>query len=161
MARLEAVSVEDLEAALADAEDPKAAKRLVVAIIYKRGPSVPMLAEWLDTREQTIYRWFDRLESEPVREAVRDRPKPGRPSKLPDDAREQFEAAVTGSPADVGFDDPAWTTELAREFLAREFDVEYSRRHVQRLLREAGLDPTPPPDEAELEPDHDRRRYWA
>jgi hypothetical protein len=31
-----------------------------------------MIAEWLDTREQTIYRWFDRLEEEPIDQAVKD-----------------------------------------------------------------------------------------
>lgn len=38
----------------------------MVAIIYKRGPSVPMIAEWLDKRERTIYNWLDRLEERSI-----------------------------------------------------------------------------------------------
>ena len=139
MARLENVSVAALEAALDDATDKRETERLLVAIIYKRGPSVPMIAEWLDTREQTIYRWFDRLESEPVAEAVRDRQRSGRPPKLDGADRETFREAVRDSPDAVGYDRTAWTTALAQRFLREEFDVDYSRRHVQRLLRDAGL----------------------
>ena len=117
MARLENVSAAELEAALDDATDKRETERLLVAIIYKRGPSVPMLAEWLDTREQTIYRWFDRLESEPVAEAVRDRQRSGRPPKLDGGDRETFREAVRDSPDVVGYDRTAWTTALAQRFL--------------------------------------------
>ncbi|WP_415379450.1 hypothetical protein [Halosimplex sp. TS25] len=83
MARLENVPVEALETALDGSSGATEAERLVMAVIYKRGPSVPMIAEWLDVREQSIYRWFGRL------------------------------GAVVG--------------------------VEYTRRHVRRLLKDAGL----------------------
>jgi len=139
MAKLEDVAVEDLEDALDGAEGKKETMRLLCAIIYKRGPSVPMLAEWLNTREATIYRWFDRLEAEPIEEAVRDRPKPGRPAALTDDQRRRFETAVRRPPSDAGYVQPAWSTDLARRYLREEFGVEYTDRHVQRLLREAGL----------------------
>jgi transposase len=139
MARLETVPVEELEAALDEATGKREIQRLMVAIMYKRGPSVPMIAAWLDTREQTIYRWFDRLETEPVRRAVRDRRRSGRPPKLGDSDRAAFRDAVRKPPTEAGYDRPAWTTALAREFLETEFDVEYSRRHVARLLKDAGL----------------------
>jgi len=139
MARLENVSVEELEAALEEATGKRETKRLLVAIIYKRGPSAPMIAEWLDTREQTIYRWFDRLEAEPIRQAVQDRQRSGRPSKLDDADRAVFQDAVHKPPSEAGYDHTAWTTDLAKQFLQDEFDTEYSRRHVQRLLKEAGL----------------------
>jgi transposase len=138
MARLENVPVEDLEAALEDATGKRETKRLLVAIIYKRGPSAPMIAEWLDTREQTIYRWFDRLESEPIDQAVQDRQRSGRPPKLEDSQWETFRDAVQQLPTEAGYDEPEWTPDLARRFLEDEFDVEYSRRHVQRLLHDAG-----------------------
>jgi len=160
MARLEKVSVEELESALEEATRKRETKRLLVAIIYKRGPSAPMIAEWLDTREQTIYRWFDRLESEPVGQAVRDRHRSGRPPKLDDADHEEFQKAVRGPPASVGYDRPAWTTALARRFLRKEFGVEYSRRHVQRLLKDAGLTwrtPRPQPSTAD---EDGRTEFW-
>jgi transposase len=161
MARLQNVSVAALEAALDEATRKRETKRLLVAIIYKRGPSVPMIAEWLDTREQTIYRWFDRLESEPVAEAVRDRQRSGRPPKLADADRERFREAVRNSPEAVGYDRTAWTTALAQRFLRAEFDVDYSRRHVQRLLGDAGLTwGTQRPHQSATDAD-ERTEFWS
>lgn len=85
MARLEYISVEELGAALDEATGKRETKRLLVAVIYKGRPSAPMIAEWFDTRDQTIYRWFNRLEEEPISQAVQDRQCSGRPSKLDDD----------------------------------------------------------------------------
>jgi len=70
MTRLDNIAVEKLKEALDQATGKRETKRLLVAIIYKQGPSAPMFAEWLHTRKQTIYRWFDRLEEEPIRQAV-------------------------------------------------------------------------------------------
>jgi transposase len=160
MARLENVSVEELEEALDEATGKRETQRLLVAIIYKRGPSAPMIAEWLDTREQTIYRWFDRLEKEPISQAVQDRQRSGRPSKLDDADRAEFQEAVQNPPSEAGYDQPAWTTDLAQQFLEDEFDVEYSRRHVQRLLKDAGLTwqtPRPQPPTAD---EDERTEFW-
>ena len=159
MARLENVSIEELEAALDDATGKRETQRLLVAIIYKRGPSVPMIAEWLDTREATIYRWFDRMESEPLEQAITDRPKPGRPPKLDDADLAAFRDAVQEPPSAVGYDQPAWSTQLAQRYLAEEFGVEYTIRHVQRLLKEAGLSWRTPRRAADSE--DDRTRYWG
>jgi transposase len=160
MARLENISVDELEAALDEATEKRETQRLLVAIIYKRGPSAPMIAEWLDTREQTIYRWFDRLEEEPISQAVQDRQRSGRPSKLDDADRAEFQEAVQNPPSQAGYDEPAWTTGLAQQFLEDEFDAEYSRRHVQRLLKDAGLTwqtPRPQPPTAD---EDERTEFW-
>lgn len=160
MARLEDISVEELEEALDEAEGKKETKRLLAAIIYKRGPSGPMIAEWLDTREQTIYSWFDRIESEPISEAVKDRPKPGRPSKLSDQQREEFQTAVNQPPSEAGYDEPAWSTKLAKKFLAEEFGLDYSMRHVQRLLKDAGLTHQTPRPQPPTADEDERVQYW-
>lgn len=160
MARLEDISIAELEEAFDEAEGKKETMRLLVAIIYKRGPSAPMIAEWLDTREQTIYRWFDRLEEEPISEAVRDRPRPGRPSKLSEQQRDAFQTAVTHPPSEVGYDEPAWSTKLAKRFLAEEFAVEYTMRHVQRLLNDAGLTHRPRGSESSTRDEDERVQYW-
>jgi len=160
MAKLENISVKELEAALDDATERRETMRLLVAIIYKRGPSAPMIAEWLDTREQTIYRWFDRLKEEPISQAVQDRQRSGRPPKLDEADRAAFQAAVHEPPTDAGYDQPAWTTALAQQFFEEEFGVEYSRRHVQRLLKDAGLTwqtPRPQPPTAD---EDERTEFW-
>lgn len=134
MSRLQNVSLGDLHAALDSVVQKKPTQRLMVAILYKKGPSVPMIAEWFDLREGRIYRWFDRMETEPLETAVRDRPRPGRPSKLTDEQYEAFRSALQDPPAASGYDADEWTPELVRRYIEAEFGVEYSRRHVRRLL---------------------------
>ena len=104
MARFENVSVDEIESALNTAETKQEAKRLMVAILYKRGPSVPMIAEWYDMRDDTIYNWFDRLEARPIQDAITDDPRSGRPPKLDEEAFETFESAVNQPPVESGFD---------------------------------------------------------
>lgn len=152
MALLENISVEELQNALDDVETKKPTQRLQLAILYKQGPSVPMIADWFDMRDDTIYRWFREMESKPLMDAIHDEPPPGRPPKLADNDRKQFEAALQNAPTEIGYDAPAWTTNLARRYLEEEFDVEYTPRHVRRLLKDAGLSfqtPRPQPPTAD------------
>lgn len=135
MSRLDDIPVEKLEDALDDATGKRETMRLLTAIIYKRGPSVPMLAEWLDIREATIYQWFDRLEEEPVEAAVRDRDRPGRPPKLTEEQRTALDDAVRRPPEASGYDEATWTANLAQQYLEEQFGVEYSQRQARRLLR--------------------------
>lgn len=139
MAKLEDVSVADLHEALDAAVGKKETQRLMLAILYKQGPSVPMLSDWFDMRERTVYDWFDRLEAEPLDEAIHDKPRPGRPPKLTDEQRATFEAALDDAPPDHGIEASAWTPAVAQTYLREQFDAEFTRRHVRRLLHDAGL----------------------
>lgn len=139
MTRLETISLDDLHDALDEVRGKRATQRLMASILYKQGPSVPMIADWFGFREATIYRWFDRLETEPIPEAVRDRPRPGRPPKLTEDQRRQFEEALRAPPSQSGRDAAEWTPEVARDYLEDAFDVKYTTRHVRRLLREGSV----------------------
>lgn len=139
MPLLAQTTVEELQDALDEVEAKKPTQRLMLAILYKRGPSVPMIADWFDMREETIYRWFRRMEREPLLDAVYDEPRPGRPPKLTDAQREAFEKALRGSPNDVGRDGEHWTPAIAKAYLADEFGVDYSIRHVRRLLQNADV----------------------
>jgi transposase len=132
----------------------------MVAIMYKRGPSVPMIADWLDMRERTVYNWLDRLEERSIEDAVTDDQRPGRPSKLDEDGFETFKTAVNQPPAESGYDQQAWSTGLARRFLREEFDVEFSQRHSRRLLKKAGLSHQTPRPQPPTGDEHERTIFW-
>lgn len=134
MARLESIDLDELYEALTEATDETQLQRLMVAILYKQGPSVPMIADWFDIRAGTIYRWFNRLEAEPINQAIQDRPRLGRPSKLTDDQRRILEETLEAPPSERGYDVSAWTPEITREFIDEEFGIEYTVRHVRRLM---------------------------
>lgn len=160
MAKMENVSVDDLEDALENAEGKGETQRLMVAILYKRGPSVPMIAEWLDMRDGTIYEWLNRFEARPIEDAITDDHRPGRPPKLDDAGRKKFEVSVNKPPTENGYDQEAWSTKLAQRFLREEFDVDYSIRHIARLLNGAGLSPQTPRTELPTSADGERSVFW-
>lgn len=161
MALLENISVAELHDALDEVETKKPTQRLHLAILYKQGPSVPMIADWFGMRDDTIYRWFREMEQQPLMDAIHDDPPPGRPPKLSTDEQQQFETALQDAPTEAGYDAPAWTTKLARRYLEEEFDVEYTPRHVRRLLKKSGLSfqtPRPQPPTADDEERTDFRK---
>lgn len=160
MAKLEDVPIADLEAALEATDGKRETQRLMIAILYKRGPSVPMIAEWFDMREGTIYNWFDRFEERSIENAITDDHRSGRPPKLDETARKAFIKAVNEPPTESGYEQPAWSTKLAQRFLREEFDVEYSQRHVQRLLKEAGLSHQTPRPQPPTSDEDERQQFW-
>lgn len=137
---------------LDDESDGKAVKRLVAAREYLDGQSPAQISKKYGWPEQTIYSWFDRLESGSLDDALHDESPPGRPATLSDEEFAEFRTAVRNPPEEAGFDEPTWSTALAQEFLRDEFDHEFSRRHVRRLLKKAGLTwqtPRPQPPTAD------------
>ena len=152
--KLSELTLDELTERLADETDGKAVKRLVAAREYLDGQSPAEIEAKYGWPEQTVYTWLNRLEEAGLDEGLYDDPPPGRPAELTDDQFGTFRSAVKQPPDDAGFDAPAWTSALAQEFLRREFDVEFSRRHVRRLLKRAGLSwqtPRPQPPTADAE----------
>lgn len=138
------VSSEDLRDVLADVEGKKPTQRLMAAINYLEEDDATMetIAQRYGYTAGWLSRWLDRLErleTEPFEAVVYDEPRSGRPSELSEREMKQFTDVVHDPPEEVGIDAPAWSVPLARTYLNEEFGVEYSDRHVRRLLREAGL----------------------
>ena len=136
MNKLEDVDPAGLQAALADADDAKTAKRLMIALAYRDGTPVGTLSDRYDIPKSTIYYWLDRFEKQPISEAIEDEDRPGRPSKLDDDEHERLEQAVESPPSEYGLGDGEWTPEALQAYIEREFGVAYSLGHVRRLLRQ-------------------------
>jgi transposase len=131
MGKLEDVSTAALRAAFEDAASPKAVKRLVVALAYKDGVSVATLSRRYGVPGSTVYAWLDRFETHPPAEAAADSSPPGRPSELTSEQRERLKRVLSGSPRDVGYDETAWSGELARRYIAETFGVDYSAGYVR------------------------------
>jgi len=144
MVNLGNVSVEELRDVLADVEGKKPTQRLMAAINYleEDGATMEEIAQRYGYTAGWLSRWvnrFERLESEPFEAVVYDEHRTGRPSELTEHEKQQFTEILHEPPGEVGLDAPAWSVPLARNYLKEEFDVEYSNRHVRRLLRNAGL----------------------
>lgn len=136
MGKLADVRTSDLRSALEEAETSKAAKRLMVALAYKYGTSVDELAEWYAIPRSTLYYWLDRFEEKPIREAVADEKRPGRPPKLSKGQRETLEFHLNDPPTEFGHNTEEWTPKVVAHHIEQKFEVTYSIGHSSRLLEE-------------------------
>lgn len=136
MDKLADVDADALRRALEDVESAKAAKRLMVALDYKDDVSVAALTDRYGIPRSTLYYWLDRFEEQSLADAIEDEPRPGRPPRLTDTARESLQTDLATDPTTQGYDEEAWTPELVQRHIEREYGVSYSTGHVRRLLRE-------------------------
>ena len=141
MTSIEGVSSDGLRDALDRVESAKAAKRLMVALAYVDGVPVDEMSERYGIPRSTVYYWLSRFEDRPIRDAISDRDRPGRPTELDRDVLEQVvdagpDAYDVDVDADADVNAESWTPAALRAVLEREYDVSYSEGHVRRLLAE-------------------------
>jgi transposase len=135
MTRLEDIDTGALREALAGATDPKAVKRLMIALAYNDGVPVETLSERYGIARSTVYFWLDRFEGGSIAGAIYDDHRSGRPPSLDEREREHLNRVLQRRPEDVGFEQTFWTPELVQEYVQREYDVSYSLGHIRRFLR--------------------------
>ncbi len=63
----------------------------------------------------------------------------GRPKTINDAYLERLKELVSHSPRHFGYPFERWTARWLRDHLAKEFELEISDRHVNRLLQQMGL----------------------
>lgn len=139
MVRLEDISKEDLWQLLDDIDGSVPTQRVLAAIATKQGDSTSRLADRHNVSQQTIRNWLDRFENRSLEDAPFDNPRAGRPRKLTEEEQDRLLAELNESPEAVGFDRQVWFPRLVYHHLQSEYGVEYSLRHIRRLMREAGL----------------------
>ena len=144
---------------LADETDPKAIKRLTAVREYLEGLSPADIEQKYGWDRQTVYNWLNRFEERGFKAALYDDSRPGRPSELSDEQWEQFAEALHEPPEKAGYDDPAWSSALAQQYLVEICDVAFSRRHVRRLMHEAGVSPKRPRPKPASADDEEREQF--
>ena len=141
MAHVEGISPDELREYLADVDAKRPTLRLAAAINDKVGVAATTRADWYDVAEPTVHNWLnrlERLEDESMKAVIHDEPRSGRPRKLSSEEWEEFNHILDKSPKKVGIDAPHWTPRIVQHLIEEQFDTEYSKRHVQDLLHEAG-----------------------
>ena len=136
MKKLEDVDGNALRDALEQASSAKATKRLMIALAYADGVRVEALSKRYNIPHATVYSWLDRFEHQSISEALEDKSRSGRPSKLTASQRERLFDDLAGSPAEIGYDASEWISERVQSHIEQTYGVIYSLGHVRRLLRE-------------------------
>jgi transposase len=139
MDRLDGITLEELQKLREQTEGEIPRERVLAAIGRKQGDTLETLAERHGVVEKTIRNWLDRFEREPIEQAPYDEDRPGRPSKLDKDQREQFFQQLQQSPTELGYDQQAWSPTLLLHHVKQEYGVEYSEGHARKLLSKAEL----------------------
>jgi len=107
-----------IDAKLRGKKDPKVRDRLRMILCWKKDIN----------RENSVQK--KRYEREGF-EGLKTRKQTGRKRRLEDDDLEDIKRLLKQR--------DYWTTEEVRDLIKREFDVEYTLRHVQRILRKMGM----------------------
>lgn len=69
----------------------------------------------------------------------------GRPQEINQEYLERLKELVTNSPKEFGYVFQRWTAGWLGKHLAKEFGIELSDRHINRLLKQMGLSTKPLP----------------
>ena len=70
----------------------------------------------------------------------------GRPKIVNADYLNRLKELVSKSPRDFGYSFPRWTGQWLGKHLAKEFNIEVSARHINRLIKEVGASVKRPVD---------------
>jgi transposase len=73
----------------------------------------------------------------------------GRPMAVNEEYLKRLQELVSHSPGDYGYSFRRWTANWLRKHLAKEFEVEVTDRHINRLLKQMGLSTKPKPNHAD------------
>ena len=119
MGRLDHITLEELHELREQTEGEIPRERVLAAIGRKQGDEIDTLAERHDVVEKTIRNWLDRFDEEPIEQAPYDEYRPGRPSKLEEEQREELFEHLQDPPTDRGYDQQAWPTKLLHPSLAK------------------------------------------
>jgi len=139
MDSLEGISVEEFKRVLDEVEEKRPTKRLMVAILYKQGLKVPEISDIYGFSETTIYKWFKRLRNEPIKEAIYDKKRGGRPSKLTEEQQKELDKTLQKPPTKAGYDKQAWNPKLVQNHIKETYNVGYSRSYIYKILKRHGL----------------------
>jgi len=119
-----------LEDRLRKEKNPKVRDRLRMIILLKEEYKQKEVAKIMRVTERTIYTWKKRYEKEGI-EGLKTREKPGRKRRLSDKDTEILKGMLKQR--------DYWTTRDARNLIKVEFGIEYTIRHVARILRKLGM----------------------
>lgn len=84
-----------------------------------------------------IYKLVERVNKYGL-EGLFDDPHTGRKQKITPEQKEELRSVLLQEPITKGYAHPEWDGPLVVKYLKEKFNLEYSVRHVQRLMRSLG-----------------------
>ena len=132
------VSLQHLKNLHRKEKNQKAKTRLQACILKKKKTPVPDIIDELSVPHATLYSWFRRITENGLDELY-DRKKPGRNCALNEEQRNQLIEDFKASPIEAGLEESEWSGPVMKEYIKKEFDIDYNIRTVQLLYHRLGF----------------------
>lgn len=116
----------------------RVAKRIHAVTLNHDGRTSGEIAEVLDAPRSKVWQWLSGYERYGF-EARLEGQRSGRPDQLTEPQRVQLEDVIDSGPVAWGFLSGVWSAPMVVRVIAEEFGIEYSARHVRRLLHAWGF----------------------
>lgn len=121
-----------LQGLLKETQPVTAIIRVKALIAYYKGLDIKTIAACYDVTERSIRNWVKRFENE-GEDGLNDKPRSGRPVKLPPEQAAELEAMIEADNQRV------WTARHVYSTLMTVFSVCYSVKYLPQFLRQLGL----------------------
>jgi transposase len=116
---------------------PEYRRRLEIMLRTKMGQSQAEICAALRCSQDTARYWMSIAQTGQIHN-VYNQPI-GRPKIVNQQYLDRLKELVTHSPRDYGYPFKRWTARWLSKHLAKEFKIEVSDRHINRLLKQMGL----------------------
>lgn len=115
--------------------DQRFCYRALCVLLIAEGHRPNQVAEWLGEHTRTLERWRKRFVDNGL-EGLIDETSPGRPPKLSSDEWKRLQQELAEPPSAYELDGKKWQGKLLQEHLSRHYDIDFSLRQCQRLLKQ-------------------------
>jgi transposase len=118
-------------------------QRIQIMLLAAEGKSQTKICEILGCSQGTARHWILMAQAGQAHN-WNDSPI-GRPKTVNDQYLERLKELASNTPRDYGYSFRRWTGQWLSKHLAKEFGIELSDRHINRLLKDIGLSTRPKP----------------
>lgn len=115
--------------------------RALCVLLIAEGHRPTQVAEWLGEHTRTLERWRKRFTDNGI-EGLMDETSPGRPPKLSSENWDRLQKELALPPERFGLDGKKWQGKLLQSHLADRYNVDFSLRQCQRLLKQSRQRPS-------------------
>lgn len=134
------------------------ARRLRAFELKQAGWTQPEIAEALGVSRGAVRQWMKAAE-EGGGDALRSRPRPGRPGRLSSENRNRLPALLARGAETYGFRGEVWTGRRVAQLIQDEFGVTDSQSPTARVLKAVGWTPRKPVERASQRDEADVERW--
>jgi transposase len=118
-------------------------QRIQIMLLAAEGKSQTKICEILGCSQGTARHWI--LMAQAGQAHNWNNSPIGRPKTVNDQYLERLKELASNTPRDYGYSFRRWTGQWLSKHLAKEFGIELSDRHINRLLKDMGLSTRPKP----------------